>query len=78
MLTYKTQLRLEESQATVFVQTPSKAPESTSHSGRPPAQLTKFIGARLPGSGPGGDHHEAPEFTGWRRLHSADAVLSAP
>lgn len=79
MLTYKIQLHLEESQATVFVQTPSKALESTSHSGRPPAQLTEFIGATgCLEVGLGGPTARSLDSQERRRLNSADAVLSAP
>lgn len=45
MLTYKTQLHFEESQATcVFAQTPCKALGGASHSGHSPAGRMKFSG----------------------------------
>lgn len=64
MLTYKTQLHFEESQATcVFAQTPCKALGGASHSGHSPAGRMKFSGLGCLEVGPREIAGE-PEITG--------------
>ena len=64
MLTYKTQLHFQESQATcVFAQTPCKALGGASHSGHSPAGWMKFSGLGCLEVGPRGIAGE-PEITG--------------